>query len=139
MRTSTACCASTFRRGPTSTHGPPTTSITSLRSSMIVPVFASPTRHRTKPCNDGHVNRHDDDSQRSLETAIGIPTRYSKQGTDNGDGHSLNGECDAESNLQGPAPACRLFPRPLSHESPLAAGRSAPSPECARASETALA
>jgi hypothetical protein len=67
--TSTACCANTFRREPTSTHGPPTSSTTSPRSSMIVPVFASPTRHRTKPCNDGRVSRHDDDSQRSLETA----------------------------------------------------------------------
>ena len=44
-------------------------STTSPPSSMIVPVVASPTRHRTKPCNDGHVSRHDDDSQRSLETA----------------------------------------------------------------------
>jgi hypothetical protein len=33
--------------------------------------YASVTASRTKPCNDGHDSRHNDDSQRSLETAPG--------------------------------------------------------------------
>jgi hypothetical protein len=68
-RTPTACYGSTSQREPTSTPGPPTNSTTSPRSSRIVPDSASATEHRTKPCNDGRVIRHDDDSQRLLETA----------------------------------------------------------------------
>jgi hypothetical protein len=56
------CCASTSRRAQTSTPGPLTSSNVSPRNSMIAPDSASPTEHRTKPCNDGRVNTDDDDS-----------------------------------------------------------------------------
>jgi hypothetical protein len=64
-----ACCASTSRREPTSAPGPPASSTTSPPSSTTGHASASATRHRTKPCNDGRTGRHDDDSQRSLESA----------------------------------------------------------------------
>ena len=68
-RTPTACSASTFPRELISAAGPPTSSTTSPQSSTIDPDSASAIEHRQKPCNDGSRQHHDDDSQRSLETA----------------------------------------------------------------------
>jgi hypothetical protein len=68
--------ARTSRREPTSTDGPPSSSIASPRSSTTGRAYTSGTAHHSKPCNDGHASAHHDDSQRSLETVP--PRRWSR-------------------------------------------------------------